>query len=360
MDSIKMTTFYILTGGFLVLVAALYIIFRKIQSAANYRFKDYGPATDPMPAAPEDADTTEFTNKYCTRLEDFVIDDSINDYDLQQLAALNGIKLQISRAWYPLVLELVRELDGLGWDRRVSCIKEKYASLRFYTAEQYNEVIDKYTQRSERICETCGARGQVRYHGWEYVACRKHYLQARGEVTLLPDGLNYNGRDFLWSQIKTIRFGDKNYMDRYRHLELHLDPKQFPKLHEIDLRVNIYKSVIGYGALLNHLSPLEPELDYAYIERFQPVHFCAICGYEAVYDGCCECCENDSEEALVQRGYTVKQLANNIQWGQIEWHLDEGEYYEALQPHYRKNPEHKIVFTEQDVADWLKDDEEEK
>lgn len=346
---IAMTPLYILTGGFLVLVAALYLIFRRIRSVDNYRYQDYGPVTDPMPDAPTDEEVADYTNKYCTRLEDFVIDESINDYDLQKLAVLNGIKLQISRAWYPLVLDLIRELDQLGWDRKVSCIKEKYASLRFYTAHQYNEVIEKYTERSEKVCETCGEKGMIRYHGWEYVACRKHYLQARGLVTLLPEGFTYNGKTFFWSQVAVMNFGDKNHMGTYRHLEIHLEKKQFPKLQPSDLSVRIYNSVVGYGALLHHLPLHMPGLDYDWIDQFRRVSYCDICGYEAVYRNSCECCENDTR-CLLDPDENHRHRA--ILYGQLEWLTDEGEYYESLQPHYRKNPDHKIIYTQQDIDDW--------
>ncbi len=79
----------------------------------------------------------DFINKSCTRLEDFIINEKINAFDLRKLANLNGIDLQISEGWYPLTLELIRELHENGWDKKVSCIKEKYAELRFYTADAY-------------------------------------------------------------------------------------------------------------------------------------------------------------------------------------------------------------------------------
>lgn len=343
-----MNPLYILTGGFLVLVVILYFIFRRINAVAGYTYQDYGPVTDPMPGAPTDT-VVDFTNKHCTRLEDFVINESINDYDLQKLAVLNGIKLQISRTWYPLVLELIRELDKQGWDRRVSCIKEKYAALHFYTAHVYNEVIDKYTQRSETICETCGAKGKIRHHGWDYVACRKHYLQGRGLVIPLPEGFNYNGRTFLWSQVRDSNFGDKDYAGQYRHLEVHLDPKQFPKLQPHDLEVRIYNSVIGYGTLLQQLPQGMPGLDYSWADQFRSVSYCAICGYKAVYIGCCECCENDT--SCLQEPDDASRYSSLV-YDQVEWAVDEGDYYASLQPNYPKNPDHKILFTREDIEDW--------
>src|SRR5690554_651037 len=79
----------------------------------------------------------DFVNKNCTSLEDFIISDEINEFDLRKLADLNQIQLQISEAWYPLTIQLIKELNENGWDKKVSCIKEKYAKLEFYTSHKY-------------------------------------------------------------------------------------------------------------------------------------------------------------------------------------------------------------------------------
>ncbi|MCY1540628.1 hypothetical protein D9M68_762780 [compost metagenome] len=193
----------------------------------------------------------------------------------------------------------------------------------------------------------------IRYHGWEYVACRKHYLQARGLVTLLPEGFTYNGRTCSWSEVAAINFGDKDHMATYRHLEIYLDKKQFPQLQPSDLSIRIYNSVIGYGTLLNHLPLNMPGLDYSWIDQFRKVSYCDICGYEAVYRDSCECCENDTRYLLDP---DQKYRHRTVLYGQLEWLTDEGDNYEMLQPHYRKNPEHKIIYTQQDIEDWKREE----
>lgn len=93
----------------------------------------------------------EYINKNCKNLEDFIINDQINHLDLKKLADLNNIYLDIPEVWFPLAIELVKELYDNGWNKKVSCIKEKFGRLKFYIT--YNEklfnIIEKYGDTSE-------------------------------------------------------------------------------------------------------------------------------------------------------------------------------------------------------------------
>lgn len=120
-----------------------------------------------------------YINKNCNNLNDFIINDTINAFDLQKLAQLNHIPLEIPAAWYPLAVQLVKDLGKNGWDKNVSCIKEKYANLRFYINGQQDEklhqIIEHYMKQSEQVCMECGAPGEIREkNGWYYVACPAH------------------------------------------------------------------------------------------------------------------------------------------------------------------------------------------
>ncbi len=73
-------------------------------------------------------------------------------------------------------------------------VKEKFGSLRFYYSLDYGKLTEEekdevgYYHENEiegmisfaehlsaHICETCGARGEIRYkQGWYYCACEKH------------------------------------------------------------------------------------------------------------------------------------------------------------------------------------------
>ncbi len=299
----------------------------------------------------------DFVNKDCTKLEDFIINDDINNFDLIKLAELNGVQLQISGMWYPLVVELMKELHEHGWDRKVSCIKEKFAQLRFYTADEYDEIVEKYTKRSEHICESCGERGEIRYNtGWDYVACRKHYVENRGSIKNEEKGFNHNGQPYQWSDVKDIQLEDLNHNDIYRFLTIEINKDLTPNRGWTTNKIYVSNSAIGFGKFLAQLPTNYPNLDYAYIEPFKNVAFCEICGYEAVYQDHCECCENPTWKSYQVRWQERdEKRIPHIKEYQMDWTLDEGEKYEAQQKHYPKNPAYKVLFTEEEMKEYLED-----
>ncbi len=131
-------------------------------------------------------DDKEFINKNTTRLEDFIINDRMNQYDLEKLARLNGIQLEILGGWTDLVLALMVELSENGWKGKVASIKEKYAELRFYAIFPkefnnpehdaiYEEIMENYKLKSLETCEVCGEHGGMVYSGgWQQTLCEKH------------------------------------------------------------------------------------------------------------------------------------------------------------------------------------------
>lgn len=117
----------------------------------------------------------EFVNKNTTSLEDFIINDDLNHLDLKKLAELNGINVQMANGWYDLTLDLVRELDQLGWNKKVGSIKEKFGELRFYADTEHEDVLDKYTEKSKTICEMCGKPGKFyTVNAWDFTRCDAH------------------------------------------------------------------------------------------------------------------------------------------------------------------------------------------
>lgn len=121
-----------------------------------------------------------FVNRNTTHLKDFVINDQINGYDLQKLAELNEISVQFLGGWKNLVLDLLRELDAAGWDRKAPMIKEKWGELRFSVGRNANEklyeITEKYLKKSLKTCHLCGQPGKLRKDNpyWQ-VLCKKHH-----------------------------------------------------------------------------------------------------------------------------------------------------------------------------------------
>ena len=117
----------------------------------------------------------DFVNKNARSLEEFVINEQLNHYDLHQLAHLNHTKLQMHSGWNDLVLDLIKELHAAGWNKRVGTIKEKFGELRFYADTEHEDILDKYTAKSKSICEVCGQPGTFyNVSAWDFTRCEEH------------------------------------------------------------------------------------------------------------------------------------------------------------------------------------------
>ncbi len=299
-------------------------------------------------------DKAEFVNKNCDRLEDFVVNEDLNAFDLRKLAQLNGINLEIPEAWFALTLDLVRELDAVGWNRKVSCIKEKYASLRFYTDYKHDspesEIIEKYEHKSEHVCQTCGRRGEKRFGGnWEYVACYEHYRKNRGQISLTDSGFVHNKNEYFWSDVKEVTLDEKDRDGNYALLKIGFHS---PKVKESYSGTTLYvrKSMIGFGKFILGLPDEIALSDRDYPSQFESADYCEICGFEAVYSGECECCENPSWESYRKRwDEPLEGKRDFIVRNQLSWALDEGDVLESEEKNYQKNPNHEILFTSQEL-----------
>jgi hypothetical protein len=86
---------------------------------------------------------------------------------------------QCGNGWYPLIKDLIEDLIGLGWNKQVCQVKEKFGGLRFYINEGSDEIFKKINSsenKSYEICETCGEKGNMRTDiGWYRTLCNKHY-----------------------------------------------------------------------------------------------------------------------------------------------------------------------------------------
>jgi hypothetical protein len=83
--------------------------------------------------------------------------------------------------WYPLIKNLIDELITLGWDKKVTQVKEKFGGLRFYINGGSDEIYNKITEAeklSHETCELCGKKGELRTKiRWFTTLCDEHYEQ---------------------------------------------------------------------------------------------------------------------------------------------------------------------------------------
>ena len=96
--------------------------------------------------------------------------------------------------WYggSISREHAVKMVGAGWSNfinnlydakpkntRITSVKEKYGTLRYYVSsapEWYYDLISYYGERSGETCEECGLKGEVRYDlGWYLTLCDEHY-----------------------------------------------------------------------------------------------------------------------------------------------------------------------------------------
>lgn len=85
---------------------------------------------------------------------------------------------EVGDGWLDLIRECIENLIRLGWDKRVSQVKEKFGGLRFYASESANpDMIANFERISYHTCEECGMVGT---HGkrpgsnWLRTLCAEH------------------------------------------------------------------------------------------------------------------------------------------------------------------------------------------
>jgi hypothetical protein len=86
---------------------------------------------------------------------------------------------ECNKGWYPLIQELIDELNKLPEEIEVLQVKEKYGTLRFYVSsasEKAYAIIDEYETFSSHICEICGefwtSKERIS-HGWIKTLCNE-------------------------------------------------------------------------------------------------------------------------------------------------------------------------------------------
>ena len=88
----------------------------------------------------------------------------MNNNFIKQLAIKYNLQIddpyaEVPQGWENLLEDLVKDICNLNWDRKVSCIKEKFGGLRFYIDRGSSEVHNRIRlaeQKSTTICEFCG------------------------------------------------------------------------------------------------------------------------------------------------------------------------------------------------------------
>lgn len=94
-------------------------------------------------------------------------------YELSRQQVLD----QVPEAWRSIVDKMIDDLFAAGWDGRLSQIKEKFGSLRFYiphNTEATDEIINKAEADVTKVCIQCGKPATGRTDGWITYVCDEH------------------------------------------------------------------------------------------------------------------------------------------------------------------------------------------
>ena len=85
--------------------------------------------------------------------------------------------IECGDGWYKILDAALEKIQALAPGARVSQIKEKYGTLRFYLGSANGDafdIADMAESLSEITCETCGDPGKVRNNnGWYMTRCEK-------------------------------------------------------------------------------------------------------------------------------------------------------------------------------------------
>lgn len=93
-----------------------------------------------------------------------------------------GRWISCDAGWYPIIIELDRDLAALDPDYELHQVKEKFGGLRFYAhtrnpdqREAFNARIRQAEELCGRSCETCGAPGELHDEfSWIRTLCEQH------------------------------------------------------------------------------------------------------------------------------------------------------------------------------------------
>lgn len=106
----------------------------------------------------------------------------------EPFTSFEGFYIECGLGWVKLLDKLCTDIEKeLNKDEefkktfQISCIKEKYGGLRFYTysiTDKVDQLIHDAEKKSFTICEKCGDKGQLLcIRGWMSTLCSKHGME---------------------------------------------------------------------------------------------------------------------------------------------------------------------------------------
>lgn len=85
---------------------------------------------------------------------------------------------ECGNGWFSILKTCIGEIGVLvqkdSLDVKISQIKEKYETLRFYVdggTDEIYKIIEKAEEQNAITCEACGEPGRLKREGWHQVLC---------------------------------------------------------------------------------------------------------------------------------------------------------------------------------------------
>ena len=107
--------------------------------------------------------------------------------ELQSMLTLHGghlTRVEVPPGWMDLVAECHRKLVRIYPEYKLSQVKEKFGTLRFYMTALTDEMraaIQTAEEASAETCELCGASGVLQSQGWFKTLCDRHHEESEAK-----------------------------------------------------------------------------------------------------------------------------------------------------------------------------------
>ncbi len=178
-------------------------------------------------------------------------------------------------------------------------------------------------------------------------------LESIGKIYSTKDGFYFQDELYLWNKIlkaeltkwNTKKNGSLNI--EFNEI-ISNNPLGTTKLH-----VALY--VKGYSFFLSQIPKNIQGLDYNEINKnFKKPEDCEICGFKAVYNSFCECCENDKWESE-EKNYFGKD--EYVKYNQLDWEYDTKGILDFENSIYQKAENYKRLYSNQKLEEYFKEEE---
>ncbi|RLJ32860.1 hypothetical protein CLU97_2325 [Chryseobacterium sp. 7] len=263
-----------------------------------------------------------------------------------------------STGWNDLIRKLLFEFAIAGWNLEHPVFgKEKFGELRCYTYSEdealnirLKNIKDKYSQLSVKTCEICGSEGKMRTIGsWQTTLCLNHFLEQQ-PVIEIDDQQNVKLNNKTVLNIKNVVKAEVEY--DLQKLCLYTGKNDWEGKKYFSWQEPNYYLLLKTIPL--SLFPKDTQLEIYML--FQSLNDCEICGHKAVYQRSCLRCHQEpwNNSAYLIEDYGEK--SNYIKECQMDIFLDEDDYekYFIADRSFEKIPDHKILFSPDDLREYEK------